>query len=134
MVKHFASQSRLRRPRFYSGCIIARHSAESRPFGGRERSHQLNPFPPIRGVYPGFSPAKRTAYFIFAALLIAFRRLLYPSNKAAFFCRFHSFSFSHNSFHFRYLGHFSWHFFIPLFASLTADLRSSQDNSSRSGP
>lgn len=65
---------------------------------------------PARRSDSGLSPAKRTAYFIFAALLIAFRRLLYPSNKAAFFCRFHSFSFSHNSFHFRYLGHFSWHF------------------------
>lgn len=42
MVKHFAPQSRLRRPRFYSGCIIARHSADSRPFGGRERNLQFN--------------------------------------------------------------------------------------------
>ena len=58
MVKHFASQSRLRRPRFYSGCIIARHSAESRPFGGRERSPLLNLSRPL-GVYTrAFRPPK----------------------------------------------------------------------------
>ncbi len=68
MVKHFASQSRLRRPRFYSGCIIARHSAESRPFGGRERSLQLNPFPP-EGVIPGFRPPKGRLFLYSACTL-----------------------------------------------------------------
>ena len=149
MVKHFASQSRLRRPRFSSGCsgqalCFAKPPTASPFFFGVQWSSTLlrkaaygvpvsircallpvtvpKAVPladgkgtssltfPARRSDSGLSPAKRTAYFIFTALLIAFRRLLYPSNKAAFFCRFHSFSFSHNSFHFRYLGHSSWHF------------------------
>ena len=87
MVKHFASQSRLRRPRFYSGCIIARHSAESRPFGGRTRTPQTkNPCPPKRGDYLGLTPAKRTAYLNFRTdFSIAICRLLYASNMGANF-------------------------------------------------
>lgn len=85
MVKHFASQSRLRRPRFYSGCIIARHSAESRPFGGQTRT-KGKPCPPMMGMYPGFSPAKGTAYFLFLiALSTAIRRLPYASYIGASF-------------------------------------------------
>ena len=145
MVKHFASQSRLRRPRFSSGCsgqalcfakpptaspfLFGVHYCPSqcrKPSLWRTgKGSKTKPLPAQRSDYDrGFPPAKRTAYFIFAALLIAFRRLLYPSNRAAFFWRFHSFSFSHNSFHFRYRGHFSWHFSYrslqPL--QLTSDL------------
>ena len=146
MVKHFASQSRLRRPRFSSGCrgqalcfaksptaspflfgvqgssTLLRKAAYGVPVSIRgallpvtvpkavpladRQGYRGKPCPPMRGIFQGISPAKRTAHFLLLiAFSIAVRRLPYASNMGASFRRFHSFSFSHSSFHFRYLGH-----------------------------